>query len=130
MSAELGFKGVGGVARVTMLGKSGKTYTEGMALTLTAANTVGVGLAAGSAMFGVVTKVESRDGDILLGVQTAGFSDEVKMTATAANRPAVGNPACCDDKGDLVKPPATVPAGVRGIVTAIDITANTATVVF
>ena len=122
---------VGGAAFVTMNGKAVAdfAYAEGMALALTGANEVGPGVAAGSPVFGIVSKVEVEgNGAIVLGIQTAGFNDKVLMNGTAA---VVGDGAYCNDKGLLIKQPAALPAGVvRGVVTAADATAKIATVCF
>ena len=128
MSNEISMQGVGGMKTVTMLGKAlGKDdkYEAGMALTLTGANELGFGVAAGSPAFGIVTKVES---DGKLGAQTKGFTESAKMTSVAANRPAVGDWAYCNANGEVIKPPATLTGAPRAVVTAIDTTNHTATI--
>lgn len=131
--------GVGGVARVTMFGKLGFTYERGMAVALTGENEVGPGAAAGSSVFGVVTKVEESLGEdgltptqIILGVQTAGFHDGVRTIKTVGSRPLIGSVAVCNDKGELIKVPDPAPAGLRGIVTSVSAVLDepSATVVF
>lgn len=133
--AEISMAGVGGANYVTMQGKLGAIYAVGMAVTLTGANEVGFGVAGGSPVFGIVTKVEidSKDAtgtatDIVLGIQTTGFTESAKMTATAANRPIFGTAAYCNDKGELTKAPDPLTGVVSGIVTATNTTNNTATV--
>lgn len=135
--ADISMAGVGGVFPVTMHGKvvAGFTYLPNMALTLTGSNEIGPGVAGGSAVFGIVTKVEidtkDADGkptDIVLGVQTSGFAEGVRMTDVTANQPVFNTIASCNDKGEIVKVPATAPAAYRGIVTAVDTTTNTATI--
>lgn len=128
MAAEISMEYVGGGSMITMLGEENGAYEPGMALTLKDANTVGLGVAGGSPVFGIVTKVEERDGVPCLGLQVTGFTERAYMTTTAANRPAVGSHAYCNNNGALVKAPDS-PAGVPcGIVTAINTNDNTATV--
>lgn len=125
--ADICMAGVGGANSITMHGKSGFEYEPGMAVTLTGANEVGPGVAAGSLVFGIVTKVEKdADDDIVLGVQVTGFNDHVQMNGTAA---VVGDIACCNAAGLLIKAPTTAPTGVPcGVVTAVDATNKLATV--
>ena len=123
--AEISMNGVGGTAYVTMNKKPSDTLAVGMAVTLTGANEVGLGVAGGSPVFGIISHVE-KEGDVV-GVQTSGFNDAVTMTATTANQPATGSLFACNNKGELIKV-ETAPAGNRGFITAIDTASIKATV--
>lgn len=127
---EISMAGVGGAFPVTMHGKAGGDYEIGMALTLTGPNEVGFGIAAGSPVFGIVTQVEiDHAKNILLGVQASGFYEGAKM-ANGANSAAVGEQAYCNASGQIMKMPADPTGKARGIITAVDTVALTATVSF
>lgn len=59
--AETSYEYVGGGNMVLFSAEPGE-YEVGMALTMKDANMVGLGVTGGSPVFGIVTKVEERDG--------------------------------------------------------------------
>lgn len=121
---ELSMNGIGGAEYVTMKKKTGEKLATGMAVTLTGSNEVGFGVAGGSPVFGIVSRTEKDD---FVGVQISGFNDSILITGTVANQPAIGSLAACNDKGELIKM-ETPPTNTRGIITAVDKTAKSATV--
>lgn len=94
----------------------------GKAVALTGNNTVGYGTS-GGAVFGFVLKCDARG---LATVQYHGFREDVPISATAANQPALGGGVCVDGKGGIVKPAADAASG--GKVTCVDTTAKTAVI--
>lgn len=99
---------------------TGTTATVGMAVGFTGNGEVGKGTS-GKPLAGIVKTITSNG---LVGVQFKGFCEDVAITATTANQPAVGDYVAIDGAGALVKSTTAT----NTIAISVDTTAKTATI--
>lgn len=121
MSKLISFGGIGELNATFAVDEATKTAigtnydgAVGKAVTITGDGEVGYG-ESGDALFGVLQQVES---DGYATVQVKGFAENVSMTDTTEDKPAVGAAVCVDGSGSIVK----VAEGKegKGIVISVD----------
>lgn len=115
----ISFAGIGEECATFALA-SDTTATVGMTVTFTDNGEVGKGTS-GKPLAGIVKAI---GGNGLVGVQFKGFCEDVAITATDENQPAVGDYVAIDGAGALVKSATAT----NTIAISVDTTALTTTI--